>query len=125
MLDRSELEVRVRNGAKVLDEMEPGWFERVNLEKLDMGSGQIVGGKACVMCQLSPVFGEKPEDANWLEKIYEVNAYVRGGSWSATAREHGFLLGDDEVSDSQRSGWSWYEVLDQLWIEEIESRRVG
>lgn len=55
MLSDTTLQEKVHRGAKVLDQVIPGWEKRVNLETLRMGSATL--------CMLGQLFGANTETA--------------------------------------------------------------
>jgi len=92
----------VERGAAFLDKKEPGWFERIDVDKLDMSEGdRQPDGCGCVGAQL---YGE-----------YDEALYVWGVP-DDNEVSFGFNLAD--MSSSPR--WTW---LRKFWVEQIERRR--
>jgi hypothetical protein len=88
---------RVRAGALVLDEMEPGWERLIDQDRLDMGNsytcilGQLYDGY-----EIAPDMGEPNEDL-------------------------GFYLAGSLTWQSPEEDRRW-EALGELWITEIRNR---
>lgn len=55
VISPQELQEKVHRGAKVLDQVVPGWEKRVNLKTLHMGSSTL--------CMLGQLFGDDAETA--------------------------------------------------------------
>lgn len=100
-LEIDKLKDRVERGADLLDETEPKWFKRVNMNNLRMGS--------CTQCVLGQVAGHYFHGIRYLLHI-ETNEAI----------EHGFEL-DDHYNDIASSEM-YYTHLDELWLKEIKSR---
>ena len=89
---------RVRTGVALLDEKVPGWFERIDLDRLDMDS--------CARCVLGQLFG----------------SFVRG------SLAVGFdMSGNDEVAAGfdLYYGEIGYRTLTRLWTYVIRQRQQG
>lgn len=106
---------RVAKGAELLDQLRPGWHEKIDVSKLDIGSSAL-----CVISQLHrDQFGVYA----WSGGIQEITQMVSGvpsPNWVEDclplAWEHGFLGdGPDYMEDSQR--------LTVAWLGEIQRRR--
>lgn len=82
-----------QQGAAALDEVAPGWTEKIDLDALRMES--------CRNCVLGQVFGDF-----W-------NAYTTGGVFgSEDACTHSFEYGfDDENAEYDELGEAWRAVL--------------
>lgn len=92
----------VERGVAVLDAKVPGWWERIDVDRLDMAVGD-----ACVLGQLFP-------DGD--EESYFLGLRTLGIPGQAIG--HGFNTNDT-------SEWGWdYAYLTQLWREAIEGKRV-
>lgn len=92
----TSMKENVERGARLLDEKNPGWAEKVNLDTLAMGS--------CNVCVLGNVYGH----------------YLKGCSNLGLQRcetKHGFYI---EVISSSKD----WDVLADLWREEIKLRLV-
>ncbi len=65
----------VERGAKLLDERVPGWFEKIDLDKLDISSGRN--------CALGQVFAEPQRLPTWRAYEYaSAEAYIKDSlSW--------------------------------------------
>ena len=100
---------RVKKGAKLLDEKAPGWYEKVNLSKLEMNSYH-----GCVVGQLG-----KAEFPSFIAGV-AYNEYCRAvlntDPDNENAAEYGFTIkyGED---------FSYWAKLEKLWRTEIEKRR--
>mgnify|MGYP001618311814 CR=1 FL=1 len=103
---------RVRRGAQLLDEREPGWAGRIDLGKLELASHC-----RCIVGQLAGGSGQGDEP-------YETGLRALGIDYRDEAdRDHGFnipagAMGDDDAVEA------WAE-LDRLWAAEILARRTG
>jgi hypothetical protein len=88
---------RVRRGAALLDERTPGWMERINLDRLDIGS--------LADCPLGQVFGG----------FWAGHQHLWGTLWmSGEARQHGF-------ADLPKN----FTALTETWRALISERRAS
>lgn len=91
----------VANGIKYLDEKYPGWLEKVDTDKLDMGFPQL-----CICGQVGVVEGEMDMSG-----------------------KHGFFANDNCFDDAfEVNGIKKYsdqnkKVLKSIWVERINRRR--
>ena len=91
---------RVAQGAALLDQEKPNWFEEINLGKLEMGS--------CKDCILGQLYSN-----------YDEGADVLFGQWSVEKNNsHGFTIFPDVSSPVL-----WRE-LRECWVREIKKRRT-
>jgi hypothetical protein len=94
---------RIARGAAFLDEKQPGWRERIDLEALNLASLEN--------CVLGQVFGHF--DGGFA-------ALADAGLVADVATlDYGFDVNGDEDDDG------WYSVLTQEWREYIESTRAA
>lgn len=106
-------EVEIRNGAMYLDEVSPGWRERVDPDKLEMSN--------CTVCVIGQITGNTDTWA-WSQVIQEVGL----NAWSA--HEYGFSLSDDDFADIEdriQSGGAVhvYQDLTEEWKAYIKATR--
>lgn len=96
---------RVRRGAKLLDDVAPGWADRINLATL-----RLCDSSQCILGQL---YGE----------YYPAGAQAVFGATDLAGpnneAEHGFDLYSEECYPVGR-----WEELQQAWLEEIRRRCV-
>jgi hypothetical protein len=85
-------ETRIERGMRLLDELEPGWRERVDLGRLDMSS--------CLTCILGQLYGDYTQGLSEL------------GVWDAEA--YGFDTYGPDPTTSQR-----YQELTAAWQEAL------
>lgn len=97
-LSEEHLKDYVSAGAELLDRKRPDWFLRVNLDKLDLGSGY-----ECVLGQL---YGAYASGVDRLELDWDADEPTRLG-FSA----HGLPGGDLN-----------YPELTELWLDQIQYR---
>jgi hypothetical protein len=104
------IQERVNAGAEFMDEVFPGWANRINVDKLD-----IIDGDHCVLGQ---IYGGA--ETMYSKYTYVVNDLYAQGHWPynegvmETARELGFIgYGDDG------------KELTECWKNEIRSRQAS
>lgn len=95
----NEAEIAVRRGAELLDRVQPGWYNEIDTEILDISD--------CVRCVLGQLFHHFSLGTEFLgfrrgRKINGVGAY---NDWSKTD-EHGFSC-------------------DSLWFGSLEELNIG
>jgi hypothetical protein len=95
----------VRRGAELLDRVQPGWADRIDLDRLDLGSD--------CECVLGQLYGGPDDDE---DPSYLVGRRTLGLTTTEAAAEYGFTV------DYSGDPWSWAE-LDRLWMAEIRARR--
>lgn len=114
-MTESSLAARAAAGAKHLDSIEPGWFNRINLDKFDMSEGWQYNEnvKTCILCQLSPKLVEF--DA----AIHAPHDFPRGRiAFKVNEKNQinlGFYLRPHMMED--------YPILTECWRDEILARR--
>jgi hypothetical protein len=100
-------EMHVTNGARLLDELEPGWYAEIDLARLTMSD--------CEDCVLGQLFG----------------GYGDGLKHLGLTDESGTTYGFDEIHDiedylpappSDDFEFIQWEALRSLWINEINTR---
>jgi len=92
---------RVCKGASLLDEIEPGWYQKIDLVTLNL--------RNCFSCVIGQVFGE-----------YRENNLKRLGLDFARDSDFGFdIFYGDEIPEQD----SCYYTLTSLWENEILQRR--
>jgi hypothetical protein len=104
----SEVLERVNRGAALLDEFDPGWWEVIELETLDIGSA-----RRCVLGQ----WAEANQDLEWVGNYSDALPVVLGrGSTYKREKTHGFLSGLQasvtDLTDAWREAILWREYLD-------------
>lgn len=97
----------VERGAQFLDEAEPGWVDRIDLDELDLGSGCN-----CVLGQL--YLSEHPRTRN---------------KWDAYSRKAEELGIDPDSYQAARLGFmEWgrarFDNMTAAWRREIQKRRA-
>jgi hypothetical protein len=104
----STIAERVARGAALLDEREPGWWQRIDLGRLDIGS-------TC-RCVLGQLWDDAPE--LWFdEEPDDTNPYKRA------LNELRLYHGKDEDLGFDREDGEHYPPLTAAWRELIEERR--
>jgi hypothetical protein len=100
-------------GAKFLDKRAPGWYDRIDLTRLDMNDVH-----KCVLGQLEGYYGDG------LYKYELDDRIIR--TWEAT-QWYGFTVGAYEFDDMEVGyvvdGYYW-KVLDKAWAEQVANRRI-
>lgn len=132
---RDEILARnVDRGAELLDTVLPGWYNAINIDRLDLGSASGWNGVGCILCQLDHFFedderlprdGILPEDFGsygngWdalLNKAEDVSYELSG--------DFGFDLYEENTDEYKPALKSHveYHLLDVLWKKEIEDRK--
>lgn len=90
-----DIEQRVDRGARLLDQHLPGWYERINVDAL-----QMQNSCRCILGQL------------------------HGGNYTRGRVELGIVAGESSQYGFNASQML-YERLKDLWIKEIELRRLA
>lgn len=109
------VEVRVARGAALLDAEVPGWWERVRVLRLDMGS-------TC-RCVLGQVF-----DGEGADGFYAGSRRLRPfvPNWAPVALGFDTSSIDDDGEDVSEDAYEAdYRALQAEWTRVIESRRVA
>jgi hypothetical protein len=105
------IETLVARGVALLDEKLPGWWKRIDVIKLDLGSGC-----GCVLGQTwdEPV----PERSAYTPYAFHANALF--GDWDCDneAARYGFNVTGDEYRDA-------FDALTAEWRRVILARRGG
>lgn len=101
-------EQRVARGAALLDRVNPGWWKRIDLERLSLGS--------CKRCVLGQLYGEYAIDAFRALGLPDNDA----GDEQA---EHGFTFRWDEGCRRNAELDADLAALQARWVELITDRR--
>lgn len=98
------------NGARLLDELRPGWAEDVDTEQLDLGD--------CCKCVLGQLYGDYclAIDSPQFRPLFGYET----GQGSIQRFEHGFSLSNDY----HERELSWRQ-LTQAWVDQIRMRKGG
>lgn len=96
---------RVARGAAELDILHPGWFKKINVDVLSLGS--------CTLCILGQLYGKFP-DALCQFKAARALEYLDRLAWS---EKHGFSFYTDPDRDHNK--------LTLLWIAHIHERMTA
>jgi hypothetical protein len=99
----STIAERVARGAALLDEREPGWWQRIDLETLDLG--------APCHCVLGQLATDLEDPTSWLVILDRFDL-----TWVDDSDKQ---LGFNALTSSDRS----YANLTAAWRELIEARR--
>jgi len=102
MPEEIDYRARVARGIALMDEKWPHWATEIDLEKLDIESGDV-----CMTAQYSAVHGGS---SNWRDGMHMLNLGLNSYT------EHGFRADDGYQDD--------YATLNYLWRGEIERRRA-
>lgn len=103
-----QMQVAVEKGAIMLDEKRPGWYQKVDLERLDL--------RFCARCVLGQISGNKRS-----MNPYDIECHALGLS-PADAVAYGFNQDAAPEFASIRQSQSWAD-LTRLWREQITRRR--
>lgn len=110
---RTELRPLVKAGAQLLDEREPGWAQRIDVQGLEMSAC-----KACVLGQLYGDFGAGM-DRLWGSKLSALGE-------ASASKMHGFGVADlTEPEEFYLEVGLRYDTLRVLWLEQIRERTGG
>jgi hypothetical protein len=110
---RDLLEPRVIAGAELLDRHRPGWADRINLERLRMGSTCN-----CILGQEFAAEGRREGESGYAVGTYELSPAVVADS------VYGFDVDTIEVYDRDLTLDDAYAILDELWFAEVRARRT-
>ncbi len=80
---------RARQGARFLDQAEPGWEGRINPQGLDMADGNV-----CIVGQVFGSFMQGSRDL-YSRDTGQANAEAWSTSVCAWSQRHGFYINDD------------------------------
>jgi hypothetical protein len=112
------LEEKVNNGAKLLDNIRPEWFNEINIDGLDIRCIEN-----CICGQLfmeeAQLLMEGSDDMLWFESGY----HYAVENLQINARQNGFCL-PEGMSDGDTFNDQAWESLAIVWIEKIEKRRA-
>ncbi len=108
--------VRADKGAKLLDELAPGWADKVDLETL-----LITSTDRCIIGQL---FGDWGTGMDGLTKLSGIEFYWGSGAEISrlNQEEYGFELTHEEYM-SENAYVHTGQELEGAWIKEIEARQ--
>lgn len=98
---------RVEQGAKLLDKINPGWPEKVNLDRLAM--------RDCTRCIIGQVYGR------YYSTLFDLRS---DGDIVGYDSDYGFTLKDSQLtsdSGSERRERLWKKLAD-LWRAEVRAR---
>lgn len=99
---------RAEKGAEWLDKVVPGWFNRINVQQLDMNS--------CTSCVLGQACGYYWNVINVIDPKHGLTGPEKSVSpWSI---EHGFAIGDHRPLKE-------YKVLREAWVTVILQRQFA
>ena len=100
----------VERGATWLDKRCPTWFQEINLDTLDLGSGNY-----CILGQTAKCLA--PRASRWFGADYDTVCKRYGfHAWSKWMEDHGF-------NTDFFNNYITYEMLDVAWTEYILNRR--
>lgn len=120
---------RVDRGASDLDERQPGWWRHVKIRRLNMRKGifdQYEGDCGCVGAQLSRYYAPMWPGEEWSTSSRIIGAYDR---WMRVLGFHDRMDSRMEIahgylaSSSDGDGDPGWDLLDQLWANEVRKRR--
>jgi hypothetical protein len=122
----STIAERVALGAAFLDEHDPPWWREIDLETLDLGSGdRCVLGQRCPLEVLTAWLGSAPEDGEDHEFRYHAYAGMLTG-FSRTERD---ALEDWAIARGFNRPFgdadSEYDDLTAEWARVIRERRAA
>jgi hypothetical protein len=122
MLTSSEATLRVQQGARFLDGVYPGWWKKIDLEKLALDN--------CDRCVLGQISGRLPysEPCGY---VFQLGVFGWSRDVDLPGREspqvrYGFtgcIYDIDPPANLEQSEHMW-EILRNAWIAEIEQRRI-
>lgn len=114
---RVELIVAVERGARWLDEHDPNWFERLDLERLDMHDcdrcvvGQLTGGP------------ERAAFVGWHDRLRELNPDATPARLQLWSLAHGFALPNWPLLPPDYDyAAAWWRFLRGLWVDQVSQR---
>lgn len=104
MISKIEAELRVTRGAAYLDELRPGWYNKINVETLT-----IHDCRECVVGQLT---------GHWRPSALALD--------HRSTTEYGFNLCEPDFAEFTKNGGTmsqWYQPLQDAWITAIVARK--
>ncbi len=107
---------RAANGAKLLDEIFPGWHAKIDVKILDINSG--------LNCILGQAYGDWHDGLTEISRRLDVNTEdLFQDDWQA---EHGFNFSTKELTEFDADGYYLSENaspwLVKRWSEEVTKR---
>ena len=109
----NEAHERVTRGAVLLDRVAPGWYQRVDPDRLLMST--------CIHCTLGQLYGHFADGLTALH--FTDTEFGESFALDADAVRHGFVLSWSELDvDNQADS---YKMLQRAWIDAIEDRHNG
>lgn len=112
-MSKLSYKARAAAGAALLDEMEPGWYLKVDTETLNIGSG--------AWCVHGQVFGD------WMDGSWKVSRHFGWNhfperEWQSA---HGFQATYEEATQSLESYDYAMKWLKRRWTAEINDRKAA
>ena len=104
-MTRREIRNAVRRGVAVLNKTRPSWVTKINTQRLDLSRCDL-----CVLGQLYSTPGD--------EDGYERGLELLNGAVQENPGMYGFSV--DELS-----GEDYWDVLDEIWRDEIAKQRAA
>lgn len=113
-MSKLSYKTRVANGAKVLDEICPDWFEKVDVETLD-----ITSGSNCILGQVFDdwMIGSEKIAEHYGWDYFPARFWQSAHGFQSTAQEAG-CWSDDDYNKSM----AW---LAKRWVQEIAARKAA
>ncbi len=109
---------RVAKGAALLDEHEPDWWTRINIEGLDMALPWAIAGGGGVLAQTYSQEQDLVDEGGYYIGLRHLNA-------SGRAVELGFDIEYEYAVGTHKEAVALYNVLRDAWIREIQTRRAN
>lgn len=115
---KATLRSRVQRGARWLDTTVPGWFRLINIDQLDMHSGEFSPGEecGCIAAQLDYQLGTEDDDYGEYDEFFADHPLSPSKEVS-----HGFVI-DERESEDEGDITRLYALLDAFWTNEILNR---
>ena len=115
-MDTINYEERVARGIALLDERVPDWVDMINLDRLDIRSGEF-----CVTAQIARFMFDDPHYATGMDYLgLENSEDYNDGSYT----DHGFNV-ESWRAPNMPDGYDpedGYGVLNTIWKREISAR---
>lgn len=106
MIDQQEIEARVARGAALLDEKEPGWWEKIRIEELALSS--------CYRCVIGQLLGNREGSVGFVRGVHKLG--ISDDYWDFGFAAYCYSGPTDESAP-------YWAALTAAWKRLIESRR--
>lgn len=115
MIDYLEIDKFVSEGAQWMDENRPGWYERINLDELDMRRGD-----RCILGQIDGLYETS------LTKMFGTSESKPAKVWAV---EKGFnnryIISDAATRYHYTNNMEYWYALRKAWEVQVQDRLIA